>query len=148
MQHKYKFMEWIDIEKNGVLTECAVMKKLNNGDVYFFPIAALDDIDKRRLLSIITGKNASLYNELWQLLEQHTLGNGVNAMSYFNQLVKVLTASGQILPFGGGRIGSGTIVMQQDVQQPVTAGVVNTTEVQSDVNAAPAVPRVNKAAPK
>jgi hypothetical protein len=69
-------------------------------------------------------------------------------MSYFNQLVKVLTASGQILPFGGGRIGSGTIVMQQDVQQPVTAGVVNTTEVQSDVNAAPAVPRVNKAAPK
>ena len=120
VKHKYKFIEWIDLDNNGVLTECAIMQKFRNGDIYFFPIASLDDIDKRRLAHIIQGKNAVLYNELWNLLEQVTLGNGINALIYFNQLVKVRTASGQILPFGAGRMGSGVVVMQQ--AQPTTVG--------------------------
>lgn len=130
MEHKYKFLEWIDLEANGVLTECAIMQKFINGDVYYFPISSLDDIDKRRFVNIITGRNAALYKDLWSLLEQTTLGNGVNALIYFNQIVKVRTASGQILPFGAGRRGAGTVVMQQaapvavaptPVEQPIPA---------------------------
>jgi hypothetical protein len=123
MEHKYKFLEWVDLEQNGILVECAIMQKFSNGDMYFFPISTMDDIDKRRFVNIITGRNSALYSELWRLLEQVTLGNGVNALIYFNQLVKVRTASGQIMPFGVGRMGAGTVVMQQVIPPVVEAPV-------------------------
>ena len=103
LQGKYKFIEWMDLENNGVVGECAILKKFANGDVYFFPLASLDNIDKHRLRNILTHKSAGLYTELWSMLEHQTLGNGMNALLYFNQLAKLRTASGQILPFGTGK---------------------------------------------
>jgi hypothetical protein len=41
-----------------------------------------------------------------------TLGNGMNALNYFNQLVKVITPNGKILDPKSGQIGiapSGTV---------------------------------------
>jgi hypothetical protein len=96
-------IDWMELE-DGVLTECAILKRLTNGDVCFFPIQTLDMIDKQRLRNIVMNRNASLY-ELWDLMSQITLGNGVNALLYFNQLVKVRTANGTIVPFGTGRVG-------------------------------------------
>lgn len=98
------FVEYIDLENTGMLTECAIMKRFENGDIYYFPLNALDLFDKRRLRDILISQTASMYSELWKLLEQHTLGNGVNALSYFTQLTKHRTVTGQILPFGSGKI--------------------------------------------
>lgn len=110
----YRFIEWMDLENNGVMIECAILKKFPNGDTYFFALSSLDNIDKQRLRNILVHKSAALYTELWSMLEQHTLGNGMNALLYFNQLAKLRTASGQMLPYGGGQKGAPI----QQVQTP------------------------------
>lgn len=104
MQGKYNHLEWLELE-GGVLTECAIMKRTGDGHIWFFPVKPLDMVDKQRLLNILRNRNAELY-ELWDLMSQITLGNGINALTYFNQLVKVLTPSGQVLPFGSGQYGA------------------------------------------
>ena len=103
VQSRYKFVEWLDLDGTGVLSECAVMKRFPNGDIYYFTLDSLDAIDKQRLKTILVNRNATLYDELWKVLEQNTLGNGVNALIYFNQLVRQITPSGTILPFGTNR---------------------------------------------
>lgn len=112
----YPHVEWIDLKGDGVLHECAVMKKDQFGNVYFFEIAKLDNVDKRRLFRYITHRTASQF-ELWDLLSQHTLANGVNALNYFHQLVNVITPSGRVKRPRLGEIGLG---------QVSRAGVVNT----------------------
>jgi hypothetical protein len=100
------FLEFVDLENTGIVSECAIMKRFDNGDIFYFPLNALDLFDKRRLRDILYSQTATMYTELWKLLEQHTLGNGVNALTYFNQLVKHRTAAGQILPFGSGKFSA------------------------------------------
>jgi len=102
---------WIDIDNNGVYVECAVMKRDPLGNVSYFPLKTLDDIDKRRLHRILLNRNAEAF-ELWDLMSNITLNNGVNALDYFHQLVIVLTPSGQKMRPQQGVIGvgdSGTI---------------------------------------
>lgn len=106
MQGKYPHIEWLDLYNNGVVTECAILKKDPEGNVYFFPVNTLDMIDKKRLLDIVTNRNAHLY-ELWDLMHQITMRNGVNALVYFNQLAKVLTPSGAIIEVDPSRRGLG-----------------------------------------
>lgn len=115
IQHKYRFMEWLDIDGSGMVTECAIMKKTPAGDVFFFPLRSLDMVDLQRFKAIISHAEAGMYDELWRLLEQKTLGNGVNALVYFNQLVKQRTANGTILPFGTNKQ---SVFMAPPVEQP------------------------------
>lgn len=97
MKSKYAHIEWLQLDKNkGVVTECAIMKRFDNGDLLFFSLAAMDNIDKTRLVKIITRRDATMY-ELWDLMSHVTLGNGMNALAYFHQLTKVLTPDGQII---------------------------------------------------
>jgi hypothetical protein len=103
VQSRYRFVEWLDLDGTGVLSECAIVKRFPNGDIYYFTLDSLDAIDKQRLKTILVNRNATLYDELWKVLEQNTLGNGVNALIYFNQLVRQITPSGTILPFGTNR---------------------------------------------
>ncbi len=103
MQSRYRFVEWLDLDGTGVLSECAIVKRFPNGDIYYFTLDSLDAIDRQRLKTILVNRNATLYDELWKVLEQNTLGNGVNALIYFNQLVRQITPSGTILPFGTNR---------------------------------------------
>lgn len=109
---KYPHTEWLDLGQNGVLIECAIMKRFPNGDTFFISLESLDRIDKTRLLRILQNRNVTMY-ELWDLMDQVTLGNGVNALVYFNQLAKVRTASGQIMPFSTTRRGMGPISIPQ-----------------------------------
>jgi hypothetical protein len=99
---------WIDLEGNGMFTECAVMRKDNLGNVYFFTLTALDNVDKGRLARIVKNRNATSF-QLWELMEQITLNNGVNALDYFHQLVEMISPSGKRLKPREGIIGTGMI---------------------------------------
>lgn len=104
MQGKYPHIEWLDLNANGIVTECAVLKKDPEGNIFFFTLNSLDLIDKKRLLDIVNNRNAHLY-ELWDLMSQITMRNGVNALVYFHQLAKVLTPSGQVIEVDPSRRG-------------------------------------------
>lgn len=105
MAKSYPHVEWIDLEGNGTLTEVAVVKKDSSNNVFFIKLTNLDIIDRRRLVNIITNRNAANF-ALWDLLSNATLGNGMNALNYFHQFVKVKTPRGQILDPGSGSIGA------------------------------------------
>ena len=92
----YPHVEWLDLYGDGTLHECAVVKRDNIGNVFFIRIRELDLVDKRRIAKILTGRNANNF-ALWDLLFQSTLGNGMNALEYFHQYVKVRTPAGQIM---------------------------------------------------
>lgn len=95
---------WIDLYGDGVLHECAIVKQNADGNLAFFAINSLDDIDRRRLAGVLHDRNVASF-ELWDLLSQKTLGNGVNALTYFHQLVKVLTPAGKIVEPKLGQVG-------------------------------------------
>lgn len=109
---KFPHVEWLDLYGDGTLHECAVVKQDNVGNVYFIRLRELDIVDKRRVAKILTGRNATNF-ALWDLLYQTTLGNGMNALEYFHQYVKVRTPRGQIMvpTVGsvGGAVTNGTI---------------------------------------
>lgn len=108
---QYPHIEWLELLGDGILHECAVMKRDGYGNVLFFKTNDLDDIDKRRLAGILMDRNARSF-ELWDLMMNKTLGNGVNALTYFNQLVRQLTPAGKVLdPRSGQMAGTqaGTI---------------------------------------
>ena len=100
-------VRWIDLNDNGTLIEVAVVKEDVEGNVYYFELNKLDSIDKQRLFNVITKRHATQF-ELWDLLAQHTLGNGMNALNYFHQLVKVLTPQGTIIDPKAGVLGVAT----------------------------------------
>ncbi len=101
-------ISWIDLEGNGMFTECAVMKKDRLGNVFFFALNALDNVDKGRLSRILQNRNATNF-ELWELMEQITLNNGVNALTYFHQLVEMISANGKRVRPQEGVIGTGFV---------------------------------------
>ena len=78
-------MEWLDLHGDGILDECAIMKEDATG-IYHIPLTNIDEIDKSRLVNIIMNRNSKHF-PLWELMQQTTLGNGVNALTYFHQLV-------------------------------------------------------------
>ena len=100
----FPHVEWVDIYNDGVAYECAIMKRDQNENIYFIRIDQLDNIDKNRLVRILKNRNATNY-ELWDLMSNITLGNGVNALTYFHQMVRVLTPSGKIIDPRGGKMG-------------------------------------------
>lgn len=109
---KFPHIEWIDLTDNGVFVECAVVKKDARGNMYIIRLNKLDSIDLARLHDIVTNRNARNY-ELWDLMAQITLGNGMNALFYFHQLVDVLTPNGQIIKPRLGVVGSQVVVQQE-----------------------------------
>lgn len=85
------------------------MKKDGLGNVYFFPLNALDKIDKGRLARILSNRNATSF-ELWDLMSQITLNNGVNALTYFHQLVELITPNGKRMKPREGVIGTEGVI--------------------------------------
>ncbi len=102
-------IEWIDLNNNGTLIECAIMKKDNLGNIAYIQVNQLDAVDRRRLLKIITSRTAQQF-PLWDLLSNITLNNGVNALSYFHQLVRTISQRGVISSPRAGEIGTGVMV--------------------------------------
>ena len=107
-------LEWFELYGDGVLHEVAIMKRDSIGNVLFFKTNELDEIDRKRLGGILSDRNAGSF-ELWDLMLQKTLRNGVNALTYFNQLVRQITPNGKIIDPRSGQIGgsAGVIAAQQ-----------------------------------
>lgn len=94
-----------DLYGRDVSTEIAVMAiDGRNGDLYFIRLDHLDPIDIKRLKQIILSRDSARY-ALWDLMDQKTLANGVNALEFFNQFVMVRTVGGEIMKPGSGSRG-------------------------------------------
>lgn len=104
---QFPHVKWIDIKGNGLMVECAVMKEDAQGNIYYFELGRLDDIDRQRIARLLTSRNAPNM-ELWDLMSNTTLNNGVNALSYFHQLVKIISADGVVFSPRAGTVGTGT----------------------------------------
>lgn len=102
---EYPHIEWLELNKDGMLHECAIMKRDNLDNVFFFQVNHLDEIDRRRLAQILADRNARNF-PLWDLMAQKTLGNGLNALAYFHQLVRVLTPNGKVIDPRTGVMGA------------------------------------------
>ncbi len=122
-------IEWCDLKGDGTLIEVAVVKRDAQDNTYFFELNKLDAIDRQRLFNIITKRHAPQF-ELWDLLNQHTLGNGMNALNYYHQLVKILTPSGTIIDPKAGVVGvkPGVQKVAEVVETPADAAPVKTEE--------------------
>jgi hypothetical protein len=106
-------IEWIEIDNDGILHECAILKMDAEGNRVFFQVNHCDTIDKGRLGQILADRNARTM-ELWDLMVNKTLNNGINALAYFHQYAKVLTHNGKVLDPKSGQVGAlqtGTIKM-------------------------------------
>lgn len=92
----YPHVEWLPLHNNGTASECAIMARDSRNNTFFIELTSLDRIDKERMAKILTGRSASQF-QLWDLMSQTTLGNGINALEYFHQYVKVLTPQGTVV---------------------------------------------------
>lgn len=112
----YPHIKFIDLDNDGVMKECALMHVFDNGDIAYIPITSLDAIDRNRLLKIVTSDHATMF-ELHELMKNHTLKNGMNALEYFHQLVEKRTATGQKIGAAQRGIGSNVAHQNVNVQQ-------------------------------
>lgn len=72
-----------DVDDSGLLKEIAVVKRFKDGSIYYIEIDALHAIDKSRIKKIVTSQHADKY-ELWELMSQSKLSNGMNALDFFH----------------------------------------------------------------
>ena len=117
---EHPHIEWIELHADGILHECAVLKRDGLGNVFYFKTNSLDTIDKQRLAAILSDRNANNF-ELWDLMSHRTLGNGVNALAYFHQLVKVLTPNGKTVDPQSGQVGVAPVGTQAIAPTPAAA---------------------------
>lgn len=131
-------VEWIDLHNDGIAQEIIVMSKnQNTGDIYFIAIQDLDQIDRLRMLRVLKKRDAHKY-PLYDLLANETLKNGMNALDFFHQLVKIRTTTGKILPVGSGKQGVANFTNNPNA--------VKTQTAPAPAPAAPAVEKKKKAA--
>lgn len=119
-------VRWLDLKGQGLMVECAIMKEDEQGNIYYFELGNLDNIDKQRVGRLLRSRNATTM-QLWDLMSNTTLNNGVNALTYFHQLVKVISADGVIYTPKGGVVGTGR-VQHSDVQAAAAAPAGTTVQ--------------------
>lgn len=91
-----------DVDDSGLLKEIAVVKKFKDGSIYYIDIDPLYAIDKSRIKKIVSSPHADKY-ELWELMSQSKLSNGMNALDFFHtNCVKVKRVK-------GGRANTGSL---------------------------------------
>ena len=117
LKGKFPHVDWIDLQGDGTVVECAVMREDNQGNVSYLQIDKLDNVDKQRLMKILKTRNIENM-ELWDAMSTVTLGNGLNALKYFHQLVRVITPSGQIMKPQVGK--QGVVLVDQNPEMKPT----------------------------
>lgn len=139
-QHKGNIphIKWLDLKNNNILVECAILKEDGFGNIYYIEVPNLDNIDKQRLVRILTNRNSPNF-ELWDLMSQITLNNGMNALDYFHQLVKIITPTGVVMNPRVGAIGVGAGTINLEAPGDTSPDVPSVQEV-----VAAAVPTAKK----
>ena len=100
----------IDLYNEGLAHECAVLSTDKFGNTYYIKISDLDEIDRTRIGKILQHRYINQL-PLWDVMSQTTLKNGMNALDYFQQLVKAITPAGK--PFTPKAGAGGYSVNQQ-----------------------------------
>jgi hypothetical protein len=106
MAEPSRHIRYLELYNNGVEYECLVLREFENGDIAYIKLNELDRTDLDRLAKIVYRRGANNF-PLWDLLDQNTLQNGMNALKYFDQMVMVKTTRGEIIPPRSG--GRGTL---------------------------------------
>lgn len=146
-----KHVRHITLKDPTILIECAILKELPNGDLFYFTIESLDLVDRKRLVNILSRPDSHT-RDLCDVLQQVTLNNGANALEYFHQLAYVKTKGGGIMKPAVGRSGASMVQVSEapklnSVVEPTTdttptpSGNVTTTSptpaTQTDAVSAP-----------
>ena len=127
MNGKFPHVKWLDLNETGTMVECAILKKDRMNNIYYIQIDKLDNIDKNRLVKILSSRNVNQM-ELWDAMSTVTLGNGVNALKYFHQLVKVITDNGSIMSPQLGKQGV-MLVDTNKAQAPTPTDVAKAEQI-------------------
>ena len=126
-QHPFPHLEQIVIDNFEY--ECVVMKRdAGNGDLYYIKVLDMDDIDRQRMRTLLLKREARSF-DLWDLLANNTLPNGCNALEYFDQYVKGITANGHhFKPMMGRR---GPMMVREDARVAAQAALAAQTHVET-----------------
>lgn len=93
----------IDWDDNGILEEVVVVKECADGTIFGIPVKNLHPIDMERLRKVIVSVHSDKY-EMWDLLSQGRLSNGMNSLDFFHEnYVKQKRPRGSIM---GGSFAS------------------------------------------
>lgn len=93
---RYNHVYWADIKGQGLMQEVVVVAHNPNGSVWFIPVESLDNIDRQRMFRLITDRTAQML-PLYEIMAHVRLNNGINALEYFQQLVKFMTPTGAVI---------------------------------------------------
>lgn len=111
---KLHHVELLDIDNSGIMTEVAIVKREEDGSVFYINTEVLHPIDKARLKKVVTSQHADKYT-LWELLSQARLSNGMNALDYFHyNFVKCKRAPGSKMTTSGLSGISGSDMVSSD----------------------------------
>ena len=121
-----------DVDDSGLLKEVAVVKKLKDGSIFYIDVDPLHPIDKARLKKIVSSSHADKY-ELWDLMSQSRLSNGMNALDFFHSnYVKVKRPKGARAAVGGLETMQANIsdeIVGSEFANPAEATLDQTTKV-------------------
>lgn len=123
---KFPHINWLDLNGDGTVVECAIMREDSNGNIYYIQIDKLDTVDKQRLIKILSSRNIENM-ELWDAMSTVTLGNGLNALRYFHQLVRVITNSGNIMRPALGK--QGVTLISEELAKPTADDIAKAQEI-------------------
>lgn len=79
--HHVFLIDWHD---DGILREVVVVMEDPHGSIYGIEVNRLHPIDKKRLKKVISSMHADKY-QLWELLVESRLNNGMNALDFFHE---------------------------------------------------------------
>lgn len=104
----------LDIKNDGIEQEVVVMKEdPYNGDLYIIPTVDMDKVDRERIIKILSHRDATRL-PLYEVMALEYLGNGMNALEFFHQLVKIRTVDGNVFPVSSGKRGAPRAVQGEE----------------------------------
>lgn len=121
-----------DVDDSGLMKEIALVKKFKDGSIYYIEVEGLHKIDKSRLKKIVTSQHSDKY-ELWELMSQSKLSNGMNALDFFHSNnVKVKRPRGARASQGQGlesvtSLGDNGVMIGSNFTNPAEATLDKTT---------------------
>lgn len=124
----------VDLFDNNIGQDVVVMAiDQTNGDLHYIRVDYLDEIDKKRILQILSSQSTRGL-PLWEAMYHKTLPNGQNALEFFDQFAMIKTIGGQHMRRSSGRRGISTSFQAQSMaaqQYPQAAPVqaVDTAQV-------------------